>query len=97
MLADCYRQLQEIDTHIVFYTQALRRHAQHNEAIQRLQTVPGFGPIVVSIRVVGSAATRTGRPLSASSRACACCWVSESTSSDCRDAGRFRVRPAVYA
>ena len=36
LLADCYRQLQEIDTHINFYTQTLKRHAQHNEAVQRV-------------------------------------------------------------
>ena len=49
LLADCYRQLQEIDAHIEFYTQALKEHARHNEAVQRLQTVPGFGPIVASV------------------------------------------------
>lgn len=49
LLADCYRQLKEIDAHIDFYTQALKEHARHNEAIQRLQTVPGFGPIVASV------------------------------------------------
>ena len=49
LLADCYQQLQQIDAHIEFYTQALQAHAQHHEAIQRLQTVPGFGPIVASV------------------------------------------------
>lgn len=49
LLADCYRQLQEIDAHIDFYTRELKEHARHNEAIQRLQTVPGFGPIVASV------------------------------------------------
>lgn len=45
LLADCYQQLQEIDAHIDFYTQALRRHAKHNEAIRRLQKkVPGLLP-----------------------------------------------------
>jgi hypothetical protein len=33
LLADCYQQLQEIDAHIDFYTQALKCNAQHNEAV----------------------------------------------------------------
>jgi transposase len=49
LLAQCYQQLQQIDAHIEFYTQELKRHAQHNEAVRRLQTVPGFGPIVGSV------------------------------------------------
>jgi transposase len=49
LLAECYRQLQEIDAHIDFYTQALKEHARDNEEVQRLQTVPGFGPIVASV------------------------------------------------
>jgi transposase len=49
LLADCYRQLKEIDSHIELYTQVLKAHARHNEAIQRLQTIPGFGPIVASV------------------------------------------------
>jgi len=68
LLADCYQQLQEIDTHIDFYTQALKRHAQHNKAVQRLQTVPGFGPIVASVfhAAVGDGhAYKKGRDVSA--------------------------------
>jgi transposase len=49
LLGDCYRQLKEFDAHIQFYTQELKEHARHNEAVQRLQTVPGFGPIVASV------------------------------------------------
>ncbi len=49
LLANCCEQLQEIDAHIDFYTRELKEHARHNEAIQRLQTVPGFGPIVASV------------------------------------------------
>jgi transposase len=48
LLADGYRQLQEIDAHIEFYTGVLKEHARDNEAVERLQTVPGFGPIVAS-------------------------------------------------
>ena len=68
LLADCYQQLQEIDLHIDFYTQALRRHAKQNEAIRCLQTVPGFGPIVASVfhAVVGDGhAYKKGRDVSA--------------------------------
>jgi transposase len=49
LLADCYEQLQQIDAHINFYTQALKEHGRDNEAVQRLQTIPGFGPIVASV------------------------------------------------
>jgi len=49
LLVDCYGQLQEIDAHIELYTQALKEHARDNEAVKRLQTVPGFGPIVASV------------------------------------------------
>ena len=49
LLADCYQQLKEIDAHIEFYTQALKRHARDNEAVQPLQTIPGFGLIVASV------------------------------------------------
>jgi transposase len=48
LLAASYRQLQELDAHIAFYTEALKAHARDNAAVQRLQTVPGFGPIVAS-------------------------------------------------
>jgi len=48
LLADAYRQLGELDGHIAFYTDALKAHARENEAVERLQTVPGFGPIVAS-------------------------------------------------
>ena len=54
LLADCYRQLKEIDAHIEFYTRVLKAHARHNEAIQRLQTIPGFGPVVASVWVSNS-------------------------------------------
>ena len=48
LLADAYRQLCELDGHIAFYTDALKAHARGNEAVERLQTAPGFGPIVAS-------------------------------------------------
>lgn len=49
LLAQCYEQLEEIDAHVEFYTQALKRHARQDEAVRRLQTLPGFGPIVASV------------------------------------------------
>jgi transposase len=48
LLADAYRQLCQLDGHIAFYTDALKAHARENEALARLQTLPGFGPIVAS-------------------------------------------------
>jgi transposase len=49
LLGNCYEQLQQVDAHIDFYTQELKRHAQHTEAVRRLQTAPGFGPILGSV------------------------------------------------
>ena len=68
LLADCYQQLQEIDLHIDFYTQVLKQHAKQNEAIRRLQKIPGFGPVVASVfrAFVGDGqAYKTGRDVSA--------------------------------
>lgn len=47
-LARRYDQLIELEGHIAFYTQELTRLSEQDEACQRLQTVPGFGPIVAS-------------------------------------------------
>lgn len=68
LLAACYQQLQQIDVHIDFYTREIKRHAQHHEAIRRLQTIPGFGPVVASVfqAFVGNGqAFRKGRDVSA--------------------------------
>jgi len=43
-----YRQFVELDEHIAFYTDQLERLSRQDEACKRLQTVPGFGPIVSS-------------------------------------------------
>lgn len=48
LLQRCYEQLVELDEHILFYTNELELLSQQDEACQRLQTVPGFGPIVAS-------------------------------------------------
>jgi len=47
-LARRYEQLVELEGHIAFYTKELNRLSEQDEACQRLQTVPGFGPIVAS-------------------------------------------------
>ena len=52
-----------------FYTQTLEKQSQQNEACQRLQTIPGYGPIVASVfhAVVGNgSAYKRGRDVSAS-------------------------------
>jgi len=49
LLAQGYEQLCQLDEHIAFYTDELQRQSQAIEAVQRLQTVPGFGPIVASV------------------------------------------------
>jgi transposase len=69
LLAQGYQQLQELDGHIDFYTQELVHQSQQDDACQRLQTIPGFGPIVASVfhSVVGHGeAYRRGRGVSAS-------------------------------
>jgi transposase len=48
LLAQRYKQLIELDEHISFYTQELEMLSQQDEACRRLQTIPGFGPIVSS-------------------------------------------------
>ena len=48
LLARRYEQLVELDKHIAFYTNELELLSQQDDACQRLQTIPGFGPIVSS-------------------------------------------------
>ena len=69
LLAQSYQQLQELDGYIDFYTQEMKRQSQQDEACRRLQTIPGYGPIVASVfhSVVGNGeAYRRGRDVSAS-------------------------------
>lgn len=69
LLAQGYQQLQELDEHIDSYTQEVMRYSRQNDACQRLQTIPGYGPIVSSVfySVVGNGeAYRRGRDVSAS-------------------------------
>lgn len=48
LLAHRYEQLVELDGHIAFYSDKLEKLGQQDEACRRLQTIPGFGPIVSS-------------------------------------------------
>ncbi len=48
ILARRYEQLVALEEHIAFYTKELGLLSQQNEACQRLQTIPGFGPIIAS-------------------------------------------------
>jgi len=67
-LAEGYQQLKELDAHIERYTRELTRQSQQNAACQRLQTIPGYGPIVASVfyaQVGDGAAYRRGRDVAA--------------------------------
>jgi transposase len=48
ILARRYEQLVELDEHIVFYTKELELLSQQDDGCQRLQTIPGYGPIIAS-------------------------------------------------
>lgn len=48
LLARRYEQLVELDGHIDFYTQALEIQSKKDDACQRLQEIPGYGPIISS-------------------------------------------------
>lgn len=69
LLARGYQQLRDLDGHLDVYTEALEHQSRQDDACQRLQTIPGFGPIVASVfhSVVGHGeAYRRGRDVSAS-------------------------------
>lgn len=68
LLSAGLERLQELDAHIDFYTREVTRLSEHSEACQRLQTIPGFGPIVASVfhsQVGHGEAYRRGREVSA--------------------------------
>ncbi len=68
LLRECTQQLRELDAHIASYTRLLDAHASRQEAVQRLQTVPGVGPVVASVfqAFVGAGREfRRGRDVSA--------------------------------
>jgi transposase len=67
-LAEVYEQLCELDAHEAFYTTQLTAYARQNPLCQRLQSIPGVGPLVASALVAafgdGSAFGR-GREMAA--------------------------------
>jgi transposase len=69
LLAQGYHQLLELDAHIDGYGEELKRYSAQSEACQRLQTIPGFGPVVASAfagHVASGESYRRGRDVSAS-------------------------------
>lgn len=69
LLAESYRELQALDERIGLYTRKVERLSRESEACRRLQTIPGFGPIVASVfaaQVGDGEAYRRGREVSAS-------------------------------
>ncbi|WP_177418221.1 IS110 family transposase [endosymbiont of Lamellibrachia barhami] len=69
LLAQGYQQLLVADKDMAFYDRELKRQSQQSEACQRLQTIPGFGPIVSSAfhgAVGAGEAFKRGRDVSAS-------------------------------
>ena len=69
LLARSYQQLNELDEHIAAYTKELELLGRRDDACQRLQTIPGFGPIISSAfygAVGNGEAFRRGRDVSAS-------------------------------
>ena len=68
LLAQAYRRLCELDEHVAAYTRELLHHSRQSDACRRLQTIPGFGPIVASgfHALVGNGRSyRRGRDVSA--------------------------------
>ncbi len=68
LLSQSYAQLQSLDAHIAFYTEELERQGKQNTVCQRLQTIPGFGPIAASVfysQVGNGQAYRRGRDAAA--------------------------------
>ena len=69
LLAQAYAQLKELEEHIDFYTKEIASVSRRHEACQRLQTIPGFGPIVASVffsHVGNGAGFHRGRDVAAS-------------------------------
>jgi len=69
LLTEASSQLDELEAHIGFYDEEIKRFSRQHEACQRLQTIPGFGVIVSSVfyaQVGNGEAFRRGRDVSAS-------------------------------
>ena len=68
LLSESFARLQAFDSHIIFYTEEVERQSKQDEACVRLQTIPGFGPIVASVfhsQIGNGEAYRRGRDVSA--------------------------------
>ena len=68
LLSESFSRLQAFDSHIIFYTKEVERQSKQDESCQRLQTIPGFGPIVSSVfhsQIGEGEAYRRGRDVSA--------------------------------
>jgi len=68
LLSESFARLQAFDSHDAFYTEEVERQSKQDEACQRLQTIPGFGPIVSSVfhsQIGEGEAYRRGRDVSA--------------------------------
>jgi len=68
LLHRAYAQLQELDEHIKHYDKVLQLVTREDKAAQRLQSIPGFGPVISSVfsSAVGDGqAFKRGRDVSA--------------------------------
>jgi transposase len=68
LLATSYERLQELDRHISDYDKEVKRQSRADEGCVRLQTLPGFGPVVASVfrsQVGSGEAYRRGRDAAA--------------------------------
>jgi transposase len=68
LLAQSYARLQGLDAHEAFYSREVERQSRQSDASRRLQTIPGFGPIVASVfhgQIGDGQAYRRGREVAA--------------------------------
>lgn len=68
LLASSYERLQELDRYISEHDEEVLRQSRADEACERLQTIPGFGPIVASVfhsQIGSGEAYRRGRDVAA--------------------------------
>ncbi len=68
LLRQAWRQYQELEAHLRAYDEELARVVRENEACRRLQTIPGFGPVIAGVffsRIGSGEAFRRGREVSA--------------------------------
>ncbi len=69
LLGEGWHQLLELEAHLAAYDRELAQVVREHEACRRLQTIPGFGPVVASAffsQVGNGAGFRRGREVSAS-------------------------------